>query len=48
MDRFFLFVKDFDLISMEVNGKNEEIIEKNTVIFTFKKISSNAKDLTFE
>ena len=47
MDRFFLLVKDFELINMDVNGKSEEIIEKNTVIFTFKKISSNAKDLTF-
>ena len=48
MERFFLFLKDFDLITMELKGKKVDVLEKNWVILMFKKISENAKDLNFE
>ena len=48
MERFFVFVKDFELILMEVKGKKEEVVDKNNIITIFKKISSNSKDLSFE
>ena len=48
MDRFFVFLKDFELILMEVKGKKEEVVDKNNIITIFKKISSNSKDLRFE
>ena len=48
MDRFFLFLKDFGLSYAEVNGKNVDIMEKNDIVLAFKKISSNAKEVSFE
>ena len=48
MDRFFVFLKDFELILMEVKGKKEEVVDKNNIITIFKKVSSNSKDLNFE
>ena len=48
MDRFFVFLKDFELILMEVKGKKEEVVDKNNIITIFKKVSSNSKDLSFE
>lgn len=33
---------------MKNSEKKEEVIDKNTVILFFKKISSNSRDLSFE
>lgn len=33
---------------MKNTDKKEEVIDKNTVILYFKKISSNSRDLSFE
>lgn len=48
MERFFLFIKDFELTIMKVGDKKEEVVDKNTIILYFKKISSNSRDLSFE
>lgn len=43
MERFFLFVKDFELIVMRNTDKKEEVIDKSAIITIFKKISSNSR-----
>lgn len=49
IDRFFFFLKDFNLTSMKTkDGKIREIVEKQEVIKLFKKISPNCRDLSFE
>lgn len=48
MDRFFLFLKDFGLTHAEVNGKDVDIMNKNDIVLAFKKISPNAKQISFE
>lgn len=48
MDRFFLFLKDFELTLMRSSEKKEEVLDKNAIITVFKKISSNCRDLSFE
>ena len=48
MDRFFLFLKDFELTTAEIDGKRKEVVEKQIVITIFKKVSSNARELSFE
>ena len=48
MERFFLFLKDFELTTMDVQGKKQDVVEKNNIITIFKTISSTSKDLTFE
>lgn len=48
MERFFLFLKDFELTIMNNGEKKEEVIDKNAIILLFKKTSSNARDVSFE
>lgn len=48
MDRFFLFLKDFDLTSATIQGKKKDVIEKPNITLLFKKVSSNARELSFE
>jgi len=33
---------------MDIEGKPKEIVSKQAIMTTFKKISSNSRDLTFE
>lgn len=47
MERFFLFLRDFELTILRSSEKKEEVLEKNVIITIFKKISSNARDLSF-
>jgi len=47
-ERFFLFLKDFNLTVTEIEGKPKDIIPKASIMTIFKKISSNSRDLTFE
>lgn len=48
MERFFIFLKDFNLLTAVVDGRQKEIVEKNSVILLFKKVASNARELSFE
>lgn len=49
IDRFFIFLKDFNLTSIKAkDGKIREIIDKQEIIKLFKKVSTNCKDLNFE
>jgi hypothetical protein len=48
MERFFIFLKDFNLLVAVVDGRQKEIVEKNSVIVLFKKVASNARELSFE
>ena len=48
MERFFIFLKDFNLLAAVVDGRQKEIVEKNSVILLFKKVASNARELSFE
>ncbi len=48
MDRFFLFLKDFDLTTATIEGKKRDVMEKSSIIALFKKMSSNARELSFE
>jgi hypothetical protein len=48
MERFFLFLKDFELTMMKNGDKKEEVVDKNTIILLFKKMSSTCRDLSFE
>jgi hypothetical protein len=49
IDRFFIFLKDFNLTSIKAkDGKIREIIDKQEIIKLFKKASPNCKDLNFE
>jgi hypothetical protein len=41
-------LKDFGLTAAEFDGENKEIIEKGEIVRTFKRISSNCRDLSFE
>ena len=43
MDRFFLFLRDFQLTVAEIDEKKKEVIEKPNIITIFKKVSSNAR-----
>lgn len=43
IERFFLFLKDFELTSAEIEGKKREVVDKNNIILIFKKMSSNAR-----
>lgn len=48
IERFFLFLKDFELTIANIDAKNREVLEKQSIILTFKKVSSNARELSFE
>lgn len=49
IDRFFVFLKDFNLTSMKTkDGKIKEIVEKQEIVKLFKRVSPNCKDLNFE
>ena len=48
MERFFIFLKDFNLLTAVIDGRQKEIVEKNSVILLFKKVASNARELSFE
>ena len=50
IERFFVFLKDFELTTGIVgdSNKTKEIVPKASVVMLFKKISPNAKDLTFQ
>ena len=48
IERFFLFLKDFELTTALIDGKRREIIPKNFIITIYKKISSNCTHLSFE
>lgn len=49
IDRFFVFLKDFNLTCVKTkDGKIREIIDKQEVIKLFKKVSPNCRDLNFE
>lgn len=48
MDRFFLFLRDFELTSAQIDGKKTEVVDKNDLVLIFKKVSSNCKDVSFE
>lgn len=48
MERFFIFLKDFNLLAAVIDGRQKEIVEKNSVILLFKKVASNARELSFE
>lgn len=48
IERFFLFLKDFELTVANIDTKNREVVDKQNVITTFKKVSSNARELSFE
>lgn len=48
IDRFFVFLKDFNLTSIKTkDNKTREIIDKQEVIKLFKKVSPNCRDLNF-
>lgn len=48
MDRFFFFLKDFDLTHLEFHDKKKDLLDKTMLITLFKKISANCRDLSFE
>ena len=48
MERFFLFLKDFQMTTAAIDDKTREVVDKNHVITAFKKISSNSRELSFE
>lgn len=48
MDRFFAFLKDFNLNISKIDGVLREVIDKNDLVLLFKRVSINAKDLNFE
>ena len=48
LERFFLFLKDFGVLKAIVEGVEREVIDKNVIITLFKKVSSNARELSFE
>jgi len=48
VERFCLFLRDFQATGSVIDGKNREILEKPIVVTTFRKIASNARELSFE
>ena len=48
IERFFLFLRDFHLTTASIEGRSREVLEKQYIITVFKKISSNARELSFE
>ena len=48
IQRFFLFLRDFQLTMAHIDGKSREVLDKIEIIKVFKKISSNARVLSFE
>lgn len=48
MDRFFVFLRDFRLTTANGESRSRELVAKAKIINIFKKVSSNAKDITFE
>jgi hypothetical protein len=41
-------LKDFNLLTAPIDGKQKEVVEKNSVILLFKKMASNARELSLE
>lgn len=50
IERFFVFLKDFELTVgvFGDNAKPRQVVPKASIVMLFKKISPNAKDLTFQ
>lgn len=48
LDRFFVLLRDFRLTTISVDGRTRELVPKVKIMNIFKKVSSNAQDITFE
>jgi hypothetical protein len=48
IERFFLFLRDFQLTHAIMEGVSSEILEKQAVVTVFRKVASNARVLSFE
>jgi hypothetical protein len=48
MERFFAFLKDFNLTTATIENTLREIVDKNEIVLLFKKASINCKDVNFE
>jgi hypothetical protein len=48
MERFFAFLKDFNLTTAVVDETVREVVDKNDIVLLFKKASINCKDVSFE
>lgn len=48
VERFCLFLRDFKATTAVINGRNCEVLENPIIVATFRKVASNARELSLE